>query len=177
MTGTRTLLACGAVAGPLFVVVGFGQAFIRQGFDLRRHALSLLSNGDLGWIQIVNFLASGALVVALAIGMRRVLRGEAAGTWGPRLVGAYGASLIAAGIFVADPALGFPPGTPAGPPAVWSWHSTLHFLSAAVGFFSLIAACFVFARAFARRSERGWAACSALTGAIFLVAFVAATKR
>ena len=105
--------------------------------------------------------------------MRRALRGQAAGTWGPRLVGAYGASLIAAGIFVADPALGFPPGTPAGPPAVWSWHSTLHFLSAAVGFFSLIAACFVFARAFARRSERGWAACSALTGAIFLVAFVA----
>jgi hypothetical protein len=47
----------------------------------------------------------------------------------------------------------------------------MHFVSAAVGFFSLIAACFVFARAFAGSGERGWAAYSAVTGVIFLASF------
>src|SRR6266705_5282346 len=75
-------------------ILGFGQAFARQGFDLRRHALSLLSNGDLGWIQIANFLASGALVIAFAVGIRRILRDRPAGTWGPWLVGGYGAGMI-----------------------------------------------------------------------------------
>ena len=173
MTTARTLLAWGAFAGPLYVLVGFGQAFTREGFDLRRHALSLLSNGDLGWIQIANFLVSGALTIAVAIGIRQTLRGRPAGTWGPWLVGIYGACLIAAGIFVADPAFGFPPGTPDGPPTAWSWHSTLHFASAGVGFLALIAACFVFVRAFAGRGERGWAAFSALTGVAFLAAFAA----
>jgi hypothetical protein len=41
------LLASGILAGPLFVAVGLIQAFTRVGFDLRRHALSLLSLG--GW--------------------------------------------------------------------------------------------------------------------------------
>src|SRR5437870_7146257 len=117
---TRALLACGAVAGPLYVMVAVFQLLIREGFDLRRHALSLLSNGDLGWIQIANFLVSGALTIAVAIGIRQTLRGRPAGTWGAWLVGVYGACLIAAGIFVADPAFGFPPGTPDGPPTAWS---------------------------------------------------------
>jgi hypothetical protein len=173
MVSTRTLLLCGAIAGPLYVVVGFGQALLREGFDLRRHALSLLSNGDLGWIQIANFLISGALVIACAVGMRRVLHSRPAGTWGPRLIGVYGGALVAAGVFVADPAQGFPPGAPAGVPAAWSWHSTLHFVSALVGFLALIAACAVFARGFARRGERGWAAYSALTGVIFFASFAA----
>lgn len=43
---TKMLLVCGVVAGPLFTVVGLIQAFTRPGFDLTRHALSLLENGD-----------------------------------------------------------------------------------------------------------------------------------
>ncbi len=45
---TRALLACGVVAGPLYILVGVIEMLIRPGFDLRRHSLSLLSNGDLG---------------------------------------------------------------------------------------------------------------------------------
>src|SRR3989441_5108147 len=110
-TVTRTLLACGAVAGPLYLVVGLAQAFTRPGFDLTRHPLSLLSNGDLGWIQITNFLLSGLLVVAGAVGMRQALASGRGRTWGPLLVGVYGLGLIGAAFFVADPAQGFPPGT------------------------------------------------------------------
>ena len=167
----RTLLACGAVAGPLFVIVGFGQAFTRQGFDLTRHPLSVLSNGDLGWLQIANFLVSGLLVVAGAIGMRRALRGGRGGTWGPLLIAVYGLGLVAAAIFRADPMDGFPPGTPPGPPAAISTFGLLHFVAAAIAFFSLIAACFVFARRFGALGERGWAAYSAATGLIFFAAF------
>jgi hypothetical protein len=45
-------------------LVGSAQVVTRDGFDVRRHALSHLSNGTLGWIQIGNFLLSGALVIA-----------------------------------------------------------------------------------------------------------------
>jgi hypothetical protein len=34
---TRTLLACGAVAGPTYVTVTMVQALTRDGFDLRQH--------------------------------------------------------------------------------------------------------------------------------------------
>jgi len=83
--------------------------------------------------------------------------------------------LIGAGFFVADPMNGFPPGTPAGMPSAISWHSMLHLVCAAVGFFCLIAACFVFARRFAVLSQRGWAAYSIATGLIFLAAFIGVT--
>jgi Protein of unknown function (DUF998) len=89
--GTRpALLACGAVAGPLYVGVALLQVLTRDGFDLRRHPLSLLSLGDLGWVQIANFVVSGLLAIAFAVGSRRVLHPGRAGTWGPLLLGLYG---------------------------------------------------------------------------------------
>jgi hypothetical protein len=39
---TRALLACGAVAGPMYVTVTMAQALTRDGFDLRQHRLSWL---------------------------------------------------------------------------------------------------------------------------------------
>ena len=78
--------------------------------------------------------------------------------------------LIGAGFFTADPALGFPPGTPANAHAV-SWHGLLHFICGGIGFLGLIAACFVFARRFAAQRQRGWVAYSVATGVIYLAAF------
>jgi hypothetical protein len=49
----------------------------------------------------------------------------------------------------------------------------LHFVFGAVGFYALIAACFVFARRFTGQGERGWAATSATTGVVFFVSFAA----
>ena len=168
---TRTLLACGVVAGPLYIVVGVIQMLIRPGFDIRRHELSLMSNGDLGWIQISNLVLTGLLSIACAAGMRRVLNRGRAGTWGPLLIGVYGLGLIAAGAFVADPMNGFPPGTPAGTASAISWHGLLHFVAGAVGFLALISACLVFARRFAALGQRRWAAYSAATGVLFFAAF------
>lgn len=98
------------------------------------------------------------------------MRGSRGGTWGPLLLGVYGLGLIGAGVFLADPVLGFPPGTPADANAV-TWHGLLHFVSGGIGFIGLIAACFVFARRFAALRQRGWAAYSVATGVLFFAAF------
>ena len=163
---TRSLLGYGVLAGPVYVLVSLTQALTRDGFDLRRHAWSLLSNGSLGWLQITNFLLAGLMVGAFAVGLRRALGSTAA----PVLVGAYAVSLVAAGVFRADPMLGFPPGTPAGPGTV-TWHGVAHLAAGAIGFSCLAAACFVLGRRFAREGARGWAAYSIATGAVLLVGF------
>jgi hypothetical protein len=84
--------------------------------------------------------------------------------------------MLLGGVFVADPADGFPPGTPPGPPATFTTSGLLHFLAAAIGFFSWIAACFVFARRFRAHGDKGWAVFSAGTGAFFLAAFLGAAS-
>ncbi|HEV8653345.1 MAG TPA: DUF998 domain-containing protein [Actinomycetes bacterium] len=170
-TQTTRLLACGIVAGPLFLAVGLTQAFTRDGFDLSRHPLSLLSLGELGWVQIANFVVTGVLYVACAAGMWRVLRPGRSGTWGPLLVGALGVGLIVAGVFVADPGAGFPPGAPAGAPEQISWHGILHEVGFVVAFVSWTAACFVFVRRFAALRQWGWVgACAAAVVAVLVLA-------
>ncbi|MBL6279862.1 DUF998 domain-containing protein [Micromonospora fiedleri] len=162
----------GLLAGPGYVVVSLTQALTREGFDLTRHAWSLLANGDLGWIQMTNLIITGLLVIAGALGLRRILRPGIGSTWPPRLLAGYGLSMIAAGIFRADPALGFPVGTPADA-ATMSWHGLLHFGAGAIGFSCLAAACFGLARRFTADRRRGWAAFSRTTGVLFLAGFVA----
>jgi hypothetical membrane protein len=170
---TAALLACGVVAGPFYVVIGVMQMLFREGFDLSRHPLSVLSNGSLGWIQIANFLVSGALTVACAVGLRRALAPGRGARFGPLLVGVYGAGVFLNGLFRADPVDGFPPGTPLGPPTTMSWQGATHFLIGAIAFFSLIAACFVLARRFFGEQRRGWAIYSVATGVLFLAGFLA----
>lgn len=161
---TRRLLAGGAAAGPFFIAVAVIQAATRTGFDAAKHPLSLLSVGDMGWIQITNFVLTGMLFLAGAVGLRRVLSPGPASVWGPRLIGAFGAALIAGGVFVADPGLGFPPGTPDGVPDEMSWHAMLHAAAPVIGFLALSLACFVFARRSLRLGERRWAGWSIFTG-------------
>jgi hypothetical membrane protein len=161
---TRSLLGWGAVAGPSYVAVSLAQALTRDGFDLTRHPWSVLENGPLGWIQSANFVLTGAMVVAFALGVRRALGPG----WAPRLLALYGVALAGAGVFTADPMAGFPAGSPGG---VVSWHGTLHFTIGGIGFLGMIAACLVLAR----RLPPGWALFSRVTGIAFLAAFAGIT--
>jgi hypothetical membrane protein len=167
---TRTLLGAGAAAGPLWIAVSVVQAATRDGYDITRHPLSQLSTGSLGWLQITNFVVAGALLVAGATGLRRVLAGRPGGRWAPRLIGAAGAGMIAAGVLVMDPADGFPSGTPAGMPATMSWHSVGHLVAGTITFNCLIAACYVLARHFAKAGARGRAVTAVLAGTALLAA-------
>jgi uncharacterized membrane protein YhaH (DUF805 family) len=175
---TKMLLFCGTLTGPLFFAVAIIQALTRPGFNVRLNALSQLSLGDLGWIQVVSFLLTGLLALACAIGVRRLLKGQKGGTWGALLVGTFGLGLLVAGIFRADPGFGFPPGAPEGPAMPMSGHATLH----AVGFFlsmlSLIVNCFVFVRRFGSTGQRGWLVYSVVSAVAFgWVSAVAAGLR
>jgi hypothetical membrane protein len=152
------------------VTVSLAQAITRPGFDLSRHEWSLLANGPQGWIQIANLVMAGAMVLAFTAGLRRALADGPGARWAPRLIGIYGASLIAAGAFPADPAYGFPAGTPDGPGSV-SWHGMLHLLAGAIGFTALAVACFVLARRYTREGRRAQALAARVTGIVFLLGF------
>lgn len=163
---TSTLLLCGLVAAPFWAVVVAVQVATRPGFDITRHPASLLSLGDLGWVQVTNFLVSGLLSIAFAAGGWRLLHGSLAGTWGPLLLGGWGLGFIGAGIFTANPMNGFPPRA-ATPPE--NAHDVLHLVFFLVAFISLVAATLVFARRDIANGHRVWAAWSVLAGALFLV--------
>ena len=164
---TKSLLGYGVLAGVVFEVSVLIQGLTRQGFRIAHDDASLLSNGPLGWIQIATFLLAGAMTIAAAAGMRRAM----ASRWAPRLIAIYGAGLIGAGIFSADPADGFGPGAPLGRAAHVSWHAAGHLIAASIGFAALIAACLVVARYFSHRRRRGLAWYSLLTGVVFGAAF------
>jgi len=164
----RALLACGAISGPLYFLTSFTQAAVRDGFDLTKHPASMLSNGDAGWIQVTNFLVTGVLMIAGAIGLSRTLEPGRGSTWGPRLLGVFGASLLFAAVFKADAGNGFPVGSG---PATLSTAGILHMTAGSVGFLSLIVATFVFASRFSREGHRGWAICSRATGIAFFASF------
>ncbi|MFD1936840.1 DUF998 domain-containing protein [Nonomuraea mangrovi] len=172
LTTTRTagLLACGVVAGPLFLTVWLVQALTREGFDLTRHPLSLLSLGDLGWIQIAGFVVSGLLFMAFAGGLRRALYPGRVAAWGPALIAVNGIGLIMAGVFTTDAGAGFPPGAPAGAPPHVTWHGVLHEVGFLVASLSWIAACFALARRFTALGRRARAAtCGAAPIAVLAV--------
>jgi hypothetical protein len=158
------MLAFGIAAGLLFPVVSFAQAFTRDGFDLRRHAISALSLGDLGLLQVTNFVLTGVLAVVAAVGIRTALPGGRASVAGPILVGVYGVGMIGGGLFPPDPALGWPAGAPDGLPQELSTTSLLHTAAAVAAFMSLIAAGPVFAARFAAHGRPRWAVYSAANG-------------
>jgi hypothetical protein len=169
---TKSLLGYGVLAGPFYVLVVLGQALLRPGFSLVHDDASLLSNGSFGWVQVLNFVLTGSMAVAFAVGVARALGQGRGATWGPRLLGVFGLGLIAAGFFVADPMDGFPAGAPHRPPAVASMHGMLHIAAAGVAFAGLIAACFVIAARFSSMRQRRWAASSRTTGTLFLAGFL-----
>jgi hypothetical protein len=170
---TKLLLTGCVLAGPIYIIVGIAQILTRAGFDITRHPLSFMSLGDFGWIQITNFIITGLLVIAGAIGLRRLAQSDKRLRRGAFLLGIYGLGVLGGGLFAPDPALGFPPGTPNTYPETMSWHGLLHFVFGQIGFLALIVASLVYARYFAANDLRGWAIFSALTGAIFLFAIIA----
>jgi hypothetical protein len=167
--GTRWMLRCGVVAGPFYLAVGVAQALLRDGFDFGRHPLSVLANGPGGWIQTANFLLTGAMVLAAAVGFRRVLgQRSRVVTW---FLGAYGLAMIAAAIFPADPVDGFPPGTPEGFPTSISTTGLIHFIAGALAFTFLAISCFGAAAAMRRRKAPSLALLSLISGLVVVVGF------
>lgn len=165
---TSRLLLCGVVGPVIFVASFLVQGALRSGYDALRHPVSSLSLGATGWVQVATFLITGLLIAAYAVGLRRA----GCGWWTPVLVGLVGVGLVGAGIFVADPISGYPPGSPV--PAPSTVHGIAHQLFSTPVFTALPAAMLVMARRFFRSGERGWARYSLLSAPIFFGCFVLA---
>lgn len=175
-SSTQWLLACGPIGAFGFILVFLIAGVIRPNYSPMYHHVSSLSLGDGGWVQISNFVVTGALMVACALGLRRSLASGLGATWGPLLIVAFGLGLIGAGVFVADAAFGYPPGAPAGVPTSHTVHGTLHNVVSIVVFASLTAACFVFGRRFLQQpGNRAWALYSFSTG-VAVPAFIIASS-
>lgn len=166
---TKALLGWGVVAGPFYLVVGLAQALLVPGFDLSRHALSLLLLGPLGWIQAANLVLSGLMVLAAAMGFARLLPSRR-NIWAGVLLGLYGVSLFGAAIFPPDPMGGFPPGGTDATTA--STSGLLHLVAGAIGFVSLAAAAVVIGGWFRREGRRGAASVSWIAAAVIVLGFM-----
>jgi len=176
MDGDRAMrwtLACG-VAGPiLFTFVFMVDGAIRAGYDPATTPISQLLLGDAGWLESAAFVTSGLLIVAFAFGLRAALREGRGARWGPILIGVAGLGLAVAGILLPDPAFGYPPGTPGGPPqASASWHSTVHVLAAFAIFGALPVSAVILSRRFRSVGAAPWWLYSLASGVAMLVAFV-----
>jgi len=175
-SGTEFLLGCGVVGPLLFIVVFLIEGATRPGYIAWQTDVSYLALSNQGWEQIANFLVCGSLCIAFAVGLRQIWPSGRASVWGPLLIGLFGLGLLIAGVFVADPGGGYPPGAPInGSPQ--TLHGWVHGLNGAVLFNVVLpAACFVLSRRFAADPQnRRWATYSWVTGALILLISVVST--
>ncbi|WP_353807962.1 DUF998 domain-containing protein [Agromyces sp. SYSU T00194] len=151
---TRSLLRCGALAGPIFIAVVVIQMATREGFDLSRHPISLLAAGHGGWVQAANFVLAGVLAFTSAFGVARAIPTGPGRRWAPILVGVFGVGLVIGGVFPAGAALGFPPGTPDGIPTEVEFPAVLHAVAPPIAFTAIVIAALVVARRLATEDRR-----------------------
>jgi hypothetical protein len=160
----KTKIACGVVAGPVFVGVFTVLGGRRAGYDWRRHAVSSLAVGREGRGQRANFMLVGTLYCVAARGLARSSSRAVGPVVVPALIFAAGVGLIGSGLFVTDAVAGFPPeDAPAGSfDAIAEGAPTrsgqLHNQCAIPIFAGLPAAALVAAGSAVRRREYRWAA-------------------
>lgn len=167
----KKLLYAGIVGPLLFIAVFLVEGATRPGYSAWRHYVSQLATGDGGWMQTVNFLVCGTLVLVFAFALRAAIKGTRGSIGVPVLLGLFAAALLVAGTFATDPALGYP----VGAAQVHTAHGMIHGLAGLFAFTLLPAAAFVMAWHFAAARERGWVIYSAAVGGLIVVMFVAST--
>jgi hypothetical protein len=141
----------GMTGAVLFVSVFTFSGWLSPGYSWARMFVSELSLGPIGWVQILNFVFTGALMLALGRGLATHFTSGAASRAGPILLQVIGISLIASGPFTTDPSSMVDQA---------SVHGLVHGLFGALFFTLAPVSCFVFYRCFhkdpAWRSLRGW---------------------
>jgi len=127
--GAATATA-GLVGPPLFVVgVIVQQAYRGAGYSPARQTISALTAGVAGWVQQLNFVVFGVLLIGFAAGLHRGIAPTRYGIIGPALLGINGLQLIIAGIF---PLRQNDTGTVYDPLGVHSANGALFFVSLGV---------------------------------------------
>jgi len=165
------LLVAGGVTGPVsFTLVYLVLGAVQAAYDPWRRPVSDLSAGSLGAIQVASFIICGVSIIGFALAFRRSPT-PAGGRSTPLLLSIVGAALLLAGIFITDPAPGYPAGNHS---PTTTLHGVIHLVASVLVFTSLPVACFVMARRYAQSRLPMWAAYSIASGILmwaFLFAF------
>ncbi|MFC5820752.1 DUF998 domain-containing protein [Nonomuraea harbinensis] len=163
---TTTVLWLGTLGSWLFVVTFVLDGWTRPGYRPVRHAVSALALGPRGWVQGANFIVCGAAITAGAVAVAGALGSVPLAV----VIGVFGLSLVASGVFPMDPMRGYPPGTSEETPTEVSKAHKLHDYAGALVFFALPAAALIAAFVL---PETGWKWYSALTAAAGTAGFLA----
>jgi hypothetical membrane protein len=155
----RGALLAGVIAPPLFVIVFLVDGAIHPDYNAMTDYVSELSRGELGWLQVLNFIILAVAMLTFAAGIRWGARRAPGSTAGAIIFAIIGALLVVGAIFTTDPHTA----------KVSSTTGNIHDLAALSIFAGVAIACFVFARRF-QSSMRTY---SVATGAFVVVAFIA----
>lgn len=109
---TRFLLICGPIACVAFISAVYIQGALRDDYSSLVFPLSSLALGQPGWIQTLNFMSAGVLIMLYAWGVYRALRHVPHSKLVSAMIALSGLGLLGAGIFTTDPIYGYPPGEP-----------------------------------------------------------------
>jgi hypothetical protein len=133
------------ISAVLFVAAFTVQGWLYPGYSWTGMFVSELSLGHQGWVQILNFLLTGALMLMFGQGLASHFSAGAASRAGPLLVQCMGLCLMASGPFTTDPS------TLSGQPTT---HGLVHGIFGALFFTAAPVSCFVFYRRF--RNDPAW---------------------
>lgn len=166
----RRRLWIALAGGVLSLAITTVQGVCRQDFDAWHQAISALSLGPGGWLQMVNLMAFGVVVLTTISPWRTILAGGRGGTAYPVLTALVGFAFIGVGLIRQDPAPGYDPErlllTAPTPPGL------AHLAIAGVAVLASVAALLVMAARFAGDPVwRRWSLYSCGT-ALFVIACV-----
>ena len=163
MSSVRVGAVAGTVGPLLFTLCFFGQqAFRRDEFRAVAEPVSALEAGPNGWIQQVNFVVFGLMMIAFAVGLNRGVAPTRAGTLGPALLGVAGVGLFLAAAFpLREDAAGV------------TYDPGFHFVAGVTFFLSTSLAMLALSRRVSKDSHwRGLATYTAACGVLAFVGFV-----
>lgn len=162
----------GIIAPILFVVTFIVTGMLRGGYDPVKMYVSALSLGVGGWVQELNFIVLGVLLLLFTYGLQGEFASGKASKGGIILLAIMGVLFIISGPFVMDPM-----GTPTHQVTV---HGIIHGLAGGIIFILMPITCFVFMRRFREdlnwRSFYGWTLVLGIVVALAVVMLTAVSK-
>jgi hypothetical protein len=170
----RRLAAWAGMIAPSFFVATFMiEGWLRPGYEPLSMYVSALSLGPRGWIQIVNFVVFGVLLLVFARGVAAEFQTGKASRGGPLLLAIIASCYLLSGPFVMDPT-----GTP---PNQMTLHGLLHGIFGGIVFSLMPVSCFVFLRRFREDPKwqflQWWTLALGTISAAAVVLLTVATKR
>ncbi len=160
-------LTCGTAGSLLFATTYLIEGATRPGYNALQQSISALSLGHGGWVQQVNFVVFGLIILSTVFAWHKLLKGGAGATWYPIFRFLEGFGILMDGFFSQDPTFGYPAGTTIVSPTL---HGTLHLVFAVMSITAIACGFFVLARRFLGDSRwRGWATYTVITGILIIV--------